>query len=1748
MSRLIIVIISIVLFQNTFANEKALKFATDFFKNQQSTGIQKAPSVISSVQKVYESADTVKNELLVYQSNNNGFVILSSDNAEFQVLGYTKASTFNADNLPAQLKSLLRFYESVPSSAFSGIKTSQQGNVIVAPLLDAAGIHLNQFYHAEVGNCPTGCVATAMAQILAYYKYPDHGKGSHCYTAGSYGQQCADFENTYYNWTNPTNADYELLSKHIGVATEMGYCLDRTTGGSAPQKSNYYSVLRDNFRMNTYPYTSTPNEYVFTELDQKRPVYLEIWGDPGHALVADGYDSNNYLHLNFGWGGLYDGFYLMNTNTTFNVGSTFGTNLASTLFVSTKPFTVDKLDSLNLVAINVKLNNRWDFSKPISDWSGVKIIGGKVVELNLSSGQSIQGEIPAEIGNLDKLRILSISGNLSGQLPAAIFNLMSLENLYILNYSGNPNLNFTLPANIGNLSKLKSIYLNNCITGSIPESIGNLSNLQSLNVFNNNLSGQIPESVCNLVKLTELELSQNQLSGDIPANIGNLNLLIYFQFAKNQLTGSIPTSIGKLKKLTSFSVEINKLSANLPESINSCRLLTSINVSQNELSGIFPEIGDSLTNLKTLNISGNKFSALHQSIGAMKELVTLNVSNNQLTQLTNSLSTCAKLSMLDASNNQLASLPVDFVQLSNLTELNLSNNRFETIPQSLEYMFNLKSLNFANNNLTTIPDYLGRFSLNSLILSNNNLSGKIPENILARKYNDFWLNGNNFTYSDIPTSDSIKNPIGVQKPVLFTKKNFGALLGDTIRLHASQVLTKTIRTNTYNWYEYVDGTQADPYKRWLATDSVLAIPVNDVNLKKKYFCVITNDSVSKYLYNGFLRLNCIDKLMTDTFQLVGMTKQDALNEQYQTTVLESEKLKSGSVSDLSVMLISPWKTRGRQQWQGSVDKTNWVDITSTMPASAIKSNVKSVTETELKLLAKTKGYYRIALYEDNCQPQYSDTTTVVPWGKIICDSTINVAQADKTIRLDSIEVTIPKGTAASNTVLTITQSGQSYACPDSLKFMSPVYDVNLSSGTTFDNPIIIKFKNLNKKDFSIMDIEKYKPAYFDEQLNEWVFYDNANIDFKDSTLTFSTYHLTKLAWFELAHAGYTHIYTNDRVNVIYKSGDGYNETMWLYEYDKLASGSFKPWEVAEYDPDKGGTPYMIRDIAAFTMQTIDKFQQEGISTPSLRFNVYVKNLGQGAAGATDAGSFLAGRGYIYVDPNVVATSQGAKPTYKATCDYLKSTIAHEYMHFTQDYYMTVMLANYTWMEATAPLADRIVWGDNALTLCEPEYLLTEAKMSTATEKSIFDILSMPWYNSYNIPIVSKVAAGVGGKSGEYNLSSLFLHYMRTYREGNKLNPVELLKETSYLESWVGYLNSFIKSKLSSDVGTEFENYVRFLFEGSKENFNLFERAEDEDPLKYFKACLSRSVVNKNIVFESKKKIEDRLKFSIEGLSIKMVQIYNYNFKQKMLTKYVKQIKDENLKVYFCKYNATTKLMELTDISEKDSVVVLADAFESDKIKENQYMTYLLFINKSTDASFTIDDKISFYRVPDVKYFDGVNFFNKNSTIQPAIHTIAESGTNEVLFDDFTANLYRFLDDMYGSSLSMSQHINDSIIECSSSASHLEQTMTYNFLTGKLKVYYRSEVKYSETSTLIQELSGVFKDVYPEPYKMYLKPELSRYYFCTNSSQETRNCIQSLQFSSSWLNKNDKGEIETTSKTYTGTIYPVNEIILYLFFY
>lgn len=1727
-------------------------FAADKVVASPSGKSQKIIAESNQIESVYVSHDSVSNPVYVLQKEGRGYVVIADNDKESSIVGYADKNLLDTESLPETFSALLRMYEQgMPVQQTGMMQAISAAEPVVAPMLDIAGIHLNQYVHEEAGSCPSGCVATALVQIMAYHKYPQQGVGSHCYTDNKYGEQCADFENTTYNWNQPTDDDFKLLSRQVGVAMEMQYCFD--SNGSAPGASNYISNFSQHFAYHIIQIHNPKNEYVYMELNQGRPMYLELWGDPGHALVIDGYDTNGFLHLNFGWGGSYDGYFLMNTNLKLE-GLNYGTNMANVAFISPQPFVMQESDSLSMMQINAQLN-KWDVNTSMTTWRGVRVVAGRVVELDLTEGYGVHQQIPEEIGQLDQLFSLKITGNMKGYVPASIFAMPQLRTLMINSYTDT--LDTPFPSTIGLMTHLEELDLTRCMSGSLPEELGNLKKLKVLKMWANKLTGGIPGSLTDLLQLRNLNLPENQLSGIIPDSISKLKELVTLDLSNNKFTGTIPESIGELTNLRVLNLSRNQLEGSIPQSFRNLSKIMELYLYSNQLAGDLSPVFDSLPELYTLTLQLNKFNSFPDQVGFLPNLTILNLGNNQIERLPESFGKLSELHDLVLSNNKISDLPISFSRLGNLYGLDLSGNRLTTIPFALLNFTKLNRLDLSHNQLTRIPEVLKMLTPSELYLNNNQMSGPIPLELLCRKFAGFSLKGNRFVYQDIPRSDSILNPVQEQQPVPLLADSFGLMPGDTLHLRALAIISRTSPHDLYNWYAY---DPADPYSNALLimTDSVLKLEGTPEMFNKRIYCVITNQNPPEYDFKNGLMLASLNSLMTDTFSMKRWTEQEYLDDLYQTKVLNSELVKGNDITNRFVTLISPWDVRGVQQWQGSLDQQNWFDLSPDMNQVELKNNLESVQDKELVLFPKTTAYYRNVLLESNCHPRYSDTIKVVPYGKVINDTTVNLSGGFKTVDLDSLEITLPMDLLEGEVRMTVIESDQFPAMPDSVIRHSLIYDVHLDQASKFDKPLIIRFKNFDKAGFDPMKLENYRPAYFDEKLQEWVFYDNASIDSKDTTLTFMTDHLTKLAWFELAHAGYTHRFTNERVNVYYNNEAAYMNTISIL-YDPKAAIAPNPWYDNNIDPENDGTPYMVQDIAYYTKEVIDAFIAKGLQHPSLRFNVYLKTLGS-AAGMTDAGTYLAGRGHIYIDPDV-ATNM--KDDIKGKREYLKSVIAHEYMHFTQDYYMTVMLTNYFWMEATAPLADRIVWPEKEdLETPEPEQLLSEALETNLNENSIFDILSKPWYNSMNIPIVSKLAGS--GQTADMNLASLFLHYMRSYRPGKKLDPVELLKQTPYFSSWVGYLDDFIKSNLSDgdaevNIGTEYDRYVRFLYEGSMTGFNVFnqDKNPDADPLKYLRANY-KSFVNKYIRFkDDETKINEPVNFSFGNLSSKMVQIYNMNSYQRMLIKYYRKSKPENISVYTGIYNSDKKLMEWTDVSKKDTITVLAGLYDPSKPNLNDYMTYILFVNKNTGdiLNTSVADEMECYPLPDLKFFDGLLFAHKGTATGLPIHTIEETTELQILFGGgegatFGPSIYRVYASDFNSNMSFNQQITDSTLIVNANSEIINQHMVYNFIKGTLNITHSMRLN-NGTYEFEEDFSGSFANVLLKS-NGHNKWTANRYSFSTNNSTETRACIKNFQYKFKSIRPYVDGEgvpqTEEESQTYVSTAYPWEDIAVYLMFY
>lgn len=172
---------------------------------------------------------------------------------------------------------------------------------------------------------PNGCVACASAQIMNYHRYPKSGVGRVMYIPAGYPRQEINFPDHVYHYdamcNEPTSYANEVakLAYHFGIAIRMNYTPDGSGAYTPVAKDKFVSVfLYDpnitSYQRNNYP-DSSVTEYLNVlknEINHRRPVYYS--GHPqnsgsGHAYVLDGYDEDDLMHLNYGWGGSSNGYY-----------------------------------------------------------------------------------------------------------------------------------------------------------------------------------------------------------------------------------------------------------------------------------------------------------------------------------------------------------------------------------------------------------------------------------------------------------------------------------------------------------------------------------------------------------------------------------------------------------------------------------------------------------------------------------------------------------------------------------------------------------------------------------------------------------------------------------------------------------------------------------------------------------------------------------------------------------------------------------------------------------------------------------------------------------------------------------------------------------------------------------------------------------------------------------------------------------------------------------------------------------------------------------------------------------------------------------------------------------------------------------------------------------------------------------------------------------------------------------------------
>ncbi len=446
MKQIFTIFLSVFLINTLFANpidkQTALLVAGNFYQStlKNSEKLTLAYECISANHSLNKN-ETVEKVVYYYVFNSsNGFVMVAGDDAVLPILGYSTSSTFDAVNIPENVKKWFEGYKQQINyiitnqlEATPEIKTQweyilkkqvyEKNTKVVNALVTTKwnqSPYVNDMcpYDQEAGayngyHCVSGCPATAMAQIMKYWNYPQQGTGFHQYSHGTYGNLAANFGATTYNWAampnevNSTNAAVALLMYHCGVAVEMDY--GPTSSGSyviidyspSPEQCSEYAyktyfgynpttlkgVMRENYTDSQW------KTLLKTDLDNGRPIQYAGFGQGGHTFVCDGYDASDRFHMNWGWGGMYDGYFLIDALNPGSGGTGSGAgsyNAGQQAVLGIQPPSVQPSGNMELYASVSISPNPITFSE------------GFTVTTNISNGSTaFSGDLAAALFDSD---------------------------------------------------------------------------------------------------------------------------------------------------------------------------------------------------------------------------------------------------------------------------------------------------------------------------------------------------------------------------------------------------------------------------------------------------------------------------------------------------------------------------------------------------------------------------------------------------------------------------------------------------------------------------------------------------------------------------------------------------------------------------------------------------------------------------------------------------------------------------------------------------------------------------------------------------------------------------------------------------------------------------------------------------------------------------------------------------------------------------------------------------------------------------------------------------------------------------------------------------------------------------------------------------------------------------------------------------------------------------------------------------
>lgn len=279
----------------------------------------------------------------VFNKDEGGFLVLSADDMAYPVLGYSDSGQLTGEDVamnPALEWWLSEYARQIDYAASNGTTANVSGFTLpstrasyeaITPQIktkwDQGAPYNNQCPMYGTFRTYTGCVATAMAQVMNYWKYPEVGRGQIGYEAKTIGKRLSlNFAKKKFDWDNMLPAYYgayteaqedavAYLMKACGYAVKMDYSAE-SSGALAMNIANGLQKYFDYdpnmlYTLREYYNSTQWSDMIYENLKNVGPI---LYGGGsflggGHSFICDGYDGNGMFHFNWGWSGMSDGYF-----------------------------------------------------------------------------------------------------------------------------------------------------------------------------------------------------------------------------------------------------------------------------------------------------------------------------------------------------------------------------------------------------------------------------------------------------------------------------------------------------------------------------------------------------------------------------------------------------------------------------------------------------------------------------------------------------------------------------------------------------------------------------------------------------------------------------------------------------------------------------------------------------------------------------------------------------------------------------------------------------------------------------------------------------------------------------------------------------------------------------------------------------------------------------------------------------------------------------------------------------------------------------------------------------------------------------------------------------------------------------------------------------------------------------------------------------------------------------------------------